>query len=1430
MLVCASIVALSLAGSPVALAAPPETDQGQPMEGTSFATSFEAGEPQPTWTDTPETGPDGKPKASGVTGADSVSIPGSVNDKITATAASAENTVGGEVRDNLFDGSLASKWLAFERTGWVSLTLSEAVAVQKYAISSANDAAERDPKDWTLKGSTDGVNWTTVDSRTGESFAKRHETKTFTLTNTVPYQHYRLDITLNNGASLIQLAELQLAGPSNGQFPPYMRTVAGKGPAGGYNVRNNSGFTGSRAFRYLGTHEAKGRGYSYNKVFDVDIQVGRDTELSYLIFPEFVSGDMNYPSTHAALDLAFADGTYLSDLKATDQHGFELSPRGQGASKVLYTNQWNLQQSVIGKVAAGKTIKRILVAYDNPNGPASFSGWVDDIRVGTAPKISAKRPSEHVITTRGTNSSSNFSRGNNFPATAVPHGFNFWSPMTNAGTTSWLYEYAKANNPQNLPTLQAFTASHQPSPWMGDRQTFQVMPSAEGTPKLDRAARALPFKHVNETAQAHYYGVTFENGMKTEIAPTDHAALFRFTFTGDTSSLLFDNVNNNGGLTLDPATGTVSGFSDIKSGLSTGATRLFVHATFDRPAVAGGKLTGAGRDNVTGYLRFDTPADNRTVTMRIATSLLSVEQAKKNLALEVSTSDTFDSVKERAQTEWDKQLRVIEVEGATQDQLHTLYSNLYRLFLYPNSGHENVGSKDKPVLKHASPVAPPTGPDTPVSTGAKIVDGKIYVNNGFWDTYRTTWPAYSLFTPKKAGEMAEGFVQQYKEGGWVSRWSSPGYANLMVGTSSDVAFADAYRKGVTNFDVRAAYDAAVKNATVAPPNPGVGRKGLDTSVFLGYTSTNTGEGMSWALDGYINDYGIAVLAKTLYEEARPNDPRRKEFKENYEYFLNRAQNYVNMFDSKVGFFQGRKPDGSWRVEPDKYEPREWGHDYTETNAWNMAFHAPQDGQGLANLYGGRDKLAAKLDKFFSTPETAEFPGSYGGIIHEMIEARDVRMGQYGHSNQPSHHITYMYDYVGQPWKTQEKVREVLSRQYTGSTIGQGYGGDEDNGELSAWWLFSALGFYPLQMGNPSYAIGSPLFTKATVHLENSKDLVIKAPKNSLRNVYVQGLKVNGRNYGKTDLPHELIAKGGTLEFDMGDKPSRWGTDKDAAPKSITEGSAVPAPLRDAEGTRTASVDVTPLTDNSSATEIAFPGKTGWVQFQPKVQTDPVTFYTLTSGKAEADPSGWVLKGSYDGKNWATVDERKNEKFAWRQHTRAFKVANPGRYSQYRLEITGGAGATVSVAEVEFLSKPAAKPSKEITGKHEGPLTVTEGTTVLRDAEITGPVTIAPGATLHAYGSRISGPLSATGAAGVVLFNSNVSGPISITGTTGELSIESTRIEGPVTLVGNTAQEAPVVSASGIQGPVTCAGNTTAPVDNGFDNTGTGPRTGQCQDL
>ncbi|MER6614507.1 GH92 family glycosyl hydrolase [Streptomyces xantholiticus] len=1263
LVVTASMLVLTAPSAAIALPSPPGQSSSA---GQEFRSSFEADEAQPDWRNTVEVDAAGKKRSSGVDGGFAGGIPGNVTDKVIELRASDEHTGAGETKENLVDLLPSSKWLGFEPTAWIEFDMDEPVKLATYALTSANDFANRDPRDWTLKGSADGQNWTVLDTRSGETFAKRFETRTFDIgdpSEVTAYAHYRLEITRNNGASdATQLADVQFSdGDTGAPVPDDMRTQVGRGPSGSPTAKAGAGFTGRRALKYAGTHTPDGRAYSYNKVFDVDIDVHRDTELSYKIFPAMAETDLNYPATNVSVDLAFTDGTYLSELKATDSHGGLLTPQGQGAAKRLYVNQWNAVASGIGTVAAGRTVDRILVAYDSPKGPARFQGWIDDVTIAPqAPEKRLAHLSDYASTTRGTNSSGSFSRGNTFPATAVPHGFNFWTPVTNAGSRSWLYEYARGNNADNLPTVQAFSTSHEPSPWMGDRQTFQVMPSAAaGTPDTSRTARALPFKHENETARPHYYGVTFENGLKAEMTPTDHAAMMRFTYPGDDASVLFDNVTQEGGLTLDPATGSFTGFSDVKSGLSTGATRLFVYGVFDAP------VTDSASEGVTGRLRFDTGED-RTVNLRIATSLISVDQAEKNLADEIPAGTRFEKVRGKAQAAWDDILGKVEVEGATHDQLVTLYSSLYRLYLYPNSGFENTGTEQRPEYRYASPFSPMTGPDTPTRTGAKIVEGKVYVNNGFWDTYRTTWPAYSFLTPKKAGELVDGFVQQYKDGGWISRWSSPGYADLMTGTSSDVAFADAYVKGV-DFDAQAAYEAALKNATVVPPSSGVGRKGMETSPFLGYASTSTHEGLSWSLEGYLNDYGLAEMGQALHKKTK--NPR---YKEESEYFLNRAQGYVNLFDSKAGFFQGRSPKGDWRVPSDKYDPRVWGYDYTETNGWGYAFTAPQDSRGLANLYGGRSGLGEKLDSYFATPETAspEFVGSYGSVIHEMTEARDVRMGMYGHSNQVAHHATYMYNAASQPWKTQEKVREVLSRLYTGSEIGQGYHGDEDNGEQSAWYLFSALGFYPLVMGSGEYAIGSPLFTKATVHLEDGRELVVKAPKNSAENIYVQGLKVNGKKWNSTSLPHEVIAKGGTLQFDMGPKPSTWGTGRNAAPISITQDDEKPTPRHDvipAGG---------PLFDNSSGTSAAISSVD-----LPVAAAAKAVQYTLTSASRGKAPSGWVLQGSADGTSWTDLDKRSGESFDWDRQTRVFSVDRPGSYEHYRLVATGEA----TLAEVELIS-------------------------------------------------------------------------------------------------------------------------------------------------
>jgi len=1260
----------------------------------SFRSSFEAGDPQPDWTDAVEVDAAGVRRASGVDGEFTAGMPGEVTEQVVGIAASGEYARVGEVKENLLDGDPGSKWLVQTATGWIRLELSEPTTVTGYALTSANDAAERDPRDWSFEGSADGREWIPLDARSAETFAERLDTREFRVARPAPYAWYRLDISGNAGADLTQLADLHLLvdAASLPQPPPDMTSRIDPGPRSSPTAKPRVGFTGLRTLAYAGTHVAEERGYSVNKVFRVNIPVGPATELSYLVFPELTGGDLSYRSTYVALDLAFTDGTYLSELGAVDQHGVRVDAVSQGESKTLYTGQWNYKRSAIGAVAAGKTIARILVAYDDPRGSGPFRGWIDDVRIGdAAPAPDPKHLADLVVTTRGTQSTWNFSRGNNIPATAVPNGFNFWVPMTNAGSTSWLYEYHRTNDAENLPELQAFTVTHEPSPWMGDRQTFQVMPSAApGVPDADRAVRALAFRHENEEARPYLYRVTFENGVRVEIAPTDHAAVFRFTFPGEDACVLFDNVNDNGGLTLDPAQGTLGAFSDVRSRLSAGATRCFIHAEFDRPVTASGLLPGGGGSHVTGYFRFAAGAE-RNVTMRIATSLLGVEQAEHNLALEIPAGEGFEAVAARARDAWDQRLGVIELEGATEDQLTTFYSCLYRLFLYPNSGFENTGAADDPAYVYASPFSPPLGENTPTHTGARVVSGKVYVNNGFWDTFRTVWPAYALFAPKLAGELVDGFVQQFNDGGWIARWSSPGYADLMAGTSSDVAFADAYVKGVS-FNAPAAYRAAVKNASVVPPDPSVGRKGLETSIFLGYTSTETEEGTSWALDGCVNDFGIGNMARALAADSDTPAPDRQRYREEAVYYLDRALRYVNHFDRAVGFFQGRAEDGTWRLSPAQYDPRVWGYDYTETDGWNFAFTAPHDGNGLARLYGWKPGvLAAKLDTFFAVPETADpaFAGSYGGVIHEMTEARDVRMGQYGHSNQVSHHIPYMYDYAGQPWKTQAKVREILSRCYLGSEIGQGYPGDEDNGEMSAWYIFSALGFYPLQVGSPRYVLGSPLFPKVIVHQENGNTLVVRAHGQSRENVYVQSVRIDGQAHDKTWVDQGQVAGETELDFYMGPEPSSWGANE--PPPSPTGGMSDPVPRRDFTGedgavfTADSGGDVAGLFDDTSKTRVRFPGATFRVTAHLPGEPAKADYYTLTSAETEGDPRSWVLKGSKDGKSWMTLDERAGETFTWRLYTRPFRIAHPDYYAYYRLSVTETTGEPATgLAEIELL--------------------------------------------------------------------------------------------------------------------------------------------------
>ena len=642
---------------------------------------------------------------------------------------------------------------------------------------------------------------------------------------------------------------------------------------------------------------------------------------------------------------------------------------------------------------------------------------------------------------------------------------------------------------------------------------------------------------------------------------------------------------------------------------------------------------------------------------------------------------------------WNEKLNTIRVEGASEDQKIILYSNMYRSFLYPNSAWENVRDKDgKGVARYASPY-------TDVDDKNKVKNGKIWVNNGFWDTYRTTWPLYTLLMPEQAGQMIDGFVNGYKDGGWVTRWSGPGYADSMVATSSDVIFADAYLKGVRNFDVDAAYASMLRNASTYSDNPRWGRKGMEKSIFYGYTPAGS-ESVSWSLEGNLNDFGIAQMALAL---KKPDD---------HAYFSNRAINYANLFDGTStgnwagGWFRARDEAGAWRDSSNR--PHDWGYAYTEGNAWSYALLAPQDGQGLANLYGGRAALKTKLDAFFTAPTYLE-GGSYGTVIHEIKEARKVaelaNVGQYQHSNQTVHHSIYMYNYAGSPAAGQKYLRDVMDKLYftgfdaSGVANGDGYIGDEDNGEQSAWYVFSAMGFYPVSMGRPEYAIGAPYFQQMTVKLKNAKGvenkLVINAPGVSSSNRYVQSVKLNGKPIARNYLLHSEIADGGTLDFVMGINPSQWGAGVDDVPTSITKGSAKPMPLVSLLPAK--SYDVTAnslnqsinLFDRNSGTKWTSGAGRAWIEaaLQSPKKGSVVKLYTLTSIANNTNaPKTWALKASDDGTTWETLDERKDQTFLWGQQTRPFALKTSKVYNRYRLEFDGT--SAVELAELELLGEPA----------------------------------------------------------------------------------------------------------------------------------------------
>lgn len=1011
---------------------------------------------------------------------------------------------------------------------------------------------------------------------------------------------------------------------------------------------------------------------------DIDERIEPGTVLSYAVFPAHradADPGHGFEATAVGIDLEFDDGTWLSDHPITDQAGYAMTPRSQFDSKSLTVDQWNVRRLGLDAAVGRRAIAIWAVAA--AIGPDTVHGWMSDIALRRT-AAGALSLAELVDTRRGTHSTGSASRGNTVPAVALPHGFNLGIPVTNASSYEWPYEYHAANGPGNRPMLQALAVSHTPSPWIGDRGIVQLMPTHDRL--LSDATgprRARAFDHAAEIARPHHYRVDLGDGLTAEMTATEHVVLMRFGLPAG-GGVILDQPDDRGSLTftLDDVRAQVTGFTDSKTDrVPSGATRMYFAIAFDRTISSVRRSAALDRPAVSAMIGFD---DQRStlVVARVATSFISVAQAIHALEQEAPPSHSFDDIRGRAHSLWEHQLSAISVEADSEVRA-TIAASLYRLFLYPSDASENIGTEGEPEWVHADVASAVVRPHGDAETGCAVRRGRSFVNNGFWDTYRTCWPAYSLLEPQRAAEMLDGFIEHFRASGWMERWSAPGAVDCMVGTSSDIVIADALGAGVEIADLEAAYDSALRNATTVSARPDVGRAGNERATFRGYVSATVPEGLSWSLESAVNDFGISLIARALRERLPAQHPRRADLLVESQWFRARALSYGLLFDPVTGFFIGRDDSGDPRVERERYDPRVWGHDYTETNGWGMAFSVPHDGAGLAALHGGADALEAKLDEFFRTPETggAEFAGSYGRVIHEMTEARDVRLGMLGLSNQPAHHIPYMYAFTRAPHRTHEIVRECVRRLFLGSEIGQGYPGDEDNGEMSAWYLFSAIGLYPLTPGSGEYVLTAPSVERARIRVSGDRETIIETVGLSPENVYVQSVTIDGADWPSVSVPIETIRAGARIVFVLGPEPGGWGRAPDDAPYSLSTDDPAARRLRD-HMVRTPD---SPFDDDSS--EGLTLGRNAVVEGLLDRPCDPV-LYTVTLGDP-VERASWVVEAEDSDGRWQVIDERDDIAFRWSQQTRPFTPALRGRFRRMRFRVVGA--QTLDLRQLEFLA-------------------------------------------------------------------------------------------------------------------------------------------------
>lgn len=749
--------------------------------------------------------------------------------------------------------------------------------------------------------------------------------------------------------------------------------------------------------------------------------------------------------------------------------------------------------------------------------------WAGTLLMPPPVAAQALNPADLVDPLMGTDSRPELSNGNTYPAIARPWGMNCWMPQTGKMGNGWAYQYGADK-------IRGFKQTHQPSPWMNDYGQFALMPGT-GRPKVGEDERASWFSHKTEVARPYYYSVYLADyDVVTEIAPTERAARFRFTFPRtDSAWVVLDAFDNGSMVQLRPAQNRLVGYTTKNSrGVPANFKNYFV-VEFDHPFVSArlfnGKtlaanLTELSADHVSAAVSFRTRRGEQ-VQARVASSFISLEQAERNLQ-EIGADD-FATVQQKGQAAWNQALGRVEIGGGTAEQQRTFYSCLYRSLLFPRKFYE-LDAAGQPI--HYSPY------------NGQVRPGFLYTDTGFWDTFRALFPLLNLLYPAENAQMQAGLANAYREGGWLPEWGSPGYRNVMVGNNSASVVAEAYLKGARGYDINTLYAALVHGANHAGPLQAVGRAGVDYYNKLGYVpyDVKINESAARTLEYAYDDFAIAQLARAL---KRP--------KKEIDRYTQRSQNYRRLFDKQTGLMRGRNQNGTFEAP---FNPFKWGDAFTEGNSWHYTWSVFHDVQGLMNLMGGRQNFVAKLDTVFTLPPVFD-ESYYGEVIHEIREMQIVHMGQYAHGNQPAQHIIYLYNYAGQPWKAQYWARETMNRLYRPTP--DGYCGDEDNGQTSAWYVFSALGFYPVCPASDQYVLGAPLFPKATLHLPGGHDVVLNAPANNAANRYIKSLTLNGQPYEHNWLSHAALQQGATLNFEMGPTPNTArGTQPADAPYSFSK--------------------------------------------------------------------------------------------------------------------------------------------------------------------------------------------------------------------------------------------------------------------------------------